>query len=378
MAAKPASPASGRWSWLFGGWSPKTKPKKAPTRDAPGVDEDDEEFYTFDAYHEARASPQTLRKRRSQQPVSNPCALVAASARPRALTPVSEVLVRESEHRDRAVGLAIAREHRRLGAGGRLYTVVFKGDTLGFSLVLARLPESPRSRLVVDATTLGGACYDLVRPLDELVAINNEKLIPIEMEAFPTLVYRLQHGPRPTRLTFSMGYGRDAAFREQSRRRSSRLPPGLPVSPGHQPRAEAFDSPEKVPPPPATPPATPPPPPPPPRSFASAGIQTSSAAGAAASTSTAELLVDLREPVTPVDLRAAPAAPRPAPPRVVDDDAAGDCGCMGDMGDMALSPFALEPCSCPQESGAILGDGLCQWDIDRAGDGEVLSAAEEV
>ena len=50
----------------------------------------------------------------------------------------------------------------------------------------------------------------------------------------------------------------------------------------------------------------------------------------------------------------------------------------GDMGDMALSPFALEPCSCPQESGAILGDGLCQWDIDRAGDGEVLSAAEEV
>ncbi|KAH8095994.1 PGAP1-like protein [Aureococcus anophagefferens] len=288
MAARPASPASGRWSWLFGGWSPKAKPKKAPTRDAPGGDEDDEEFYTFDAYHEARASPQTLRKR-------------------------SEVLVRESEHRDRAVGLAIAREHRRLGAGGRLYTVVFKGDTLGFSLVLARLPESPRSRLVVDSTTLGGACYDLVRPLDELVAINNEKLIPIEMEAFPTLVYRLQHGPRPTRLTFSMGYGRDAAFREQSRRRSSRLPPGLPVSPGHQPRAGAFDSPEKVPP----PPATPPPPPPPPRSFASAGIQTSSAAGAAAST-------------------------------------------------------------CPQESGAILGDGLCQWDIDRAGDGEVLSAAEEV
>ena len=100
MAAKPASPASGRWSWLFGGWSPKTKPKKAPTRDAPGVDEDDEEFYTFDAYHEARASPQTLRKRRSQQPVSNPCALVAASARPRALTPVSEVLVRESDVRE--------------------------------------------------------------------------------------------------------------------------------------------------------------------------------------------------------------------------------------------------------------------------------------
>ncbi|KAH8062685.1 PGAP1-like protein [Aureococcus anophagefferens] len=246
---------------------------------------------------------------------SSPCRTPARSSPRRcdAAPRRGEVLV-ASEHRDRAVGLAIAREHRRLGAGGRLFTVVFKGDTLGFSLVLARLPESPRSRLVVDSTTLGGACYDLVRPLDELVAINNEKLIPIEMEAFPTLVYRLQHGPRPTRLTFSMGYGRDAAFREQSRRRSSRLPPGLPASPGHQPRAEAFDSPEKVPPP-ATPP--PPPPPPPPRSFASAGIQTSSAAGAAAST-------------------------------------------------------------CPQESGAILGDGLCQWDIDRAGDGEVLSAAEEV
>ena len=366
--ARPTSPRGGSFlQWVWPRWSSPRGARKG-AREAPEPEEAEEEedsfeeFYTFDQHMSKAAAPR-------KDPCANPCALVLSEpTRPRALTPVSEVLVRENLHRDRAVGAAIAREHRRLGEHGRLYTVIFKAPKLGFSLVLARLPESPRSRLVVDSTQSDGACYHLVRPLDELVAINNEKLIPLEMEAFPTLVYRLQHTARPMRLTFALGWGRDAAFREQARRRSVHpgQPASLPDSPGHQPRAEGFHySPERV----------------APKAFATAEVQTSQhhlgvdAAttgldGLGIDAATDQLMIDLRRP------REAPSkvAGDPQAPRVVVDDDAFDCGCMA--GD--LSPFGLEPCSCEVDGERLLGDGLCQWDIDRAGDGEVLTAPEAV
>ena len=363
MAASGSSPGSGSggsarasfFQWLgFGGdkrtWTRErltlTKEKLVP----PAASEDaatNEKFYTFEVTEAVTPTmPNVCARRASNKPVSNPCALVIQNVteaarvgpRPRALTPVSEVVVRENEHRDRAVGEAVAREHRRLEAAGRLYTVVFRGDRLGFSLVLARLSDSARSRLVVDATAETGACYALVRPLDELVAINGDKLIPIEMEAFPTLVYRLQHTARPLHLTFARGYGRDAAFREQVRRRSVRLEAALPSTPGPQPRAAGDWSPS------------------PDKTRAEMAIQTST---------------------SHVDLRDADAG---AVRRVrADSDDGYDCAAASCFAGFDWGAPLAEPCSaCTPEGVLLLSDGLCQWDIDHAGEGEVFTRAEAV
>lgn len=355
------SRGSSFFSW-FGWWGDRrawtrerltltreTLVESAPSRAA----ESDEKFYTFEINEPIAPSTPNVRARRpTSKPVSNPCALVirevtefAASSpqtRPRALTPVSEVVVRENEHRDRAVGYAVAREHERLAKSGRLYTVAFRGERLGLSLVLARLSDSARSRLVVDATSADGACYRHVRPLDELVAINGEKLIPIEMEAFPTLIYRLQHAARPVRLTFARGYGRDAAFREQTRRRSIKLVASLPSGPGPQPRAAGDWSPA------ATPTSSP---------------TISPTATASMQTSTSH--VDLREP------DAGRRAARVVVLEIV------DCGCFaGFLGDFG-APYS-EPCSACTPDGPLFSDGLCQWDIDQSGEGEVYTRPERV
>ena len=61
--------------------------------------------------------------------------------------------------------------------------------------------------------------WDVLRPHDELIAVNGDLLIEIDAEAFATLVARLRAIPRPLRLTFAKGAGRERAFAAQQRAR---------------------------------------------------------------------------------------------------------------------------------------------------------------
>ena len=123
----------------------------------------------------------------------------------------------------------------------------FEAATLGFSLSLARYGDEGRKFLQVDATRPGCALYpDILKPHDELVAVDDVLVVSADVARFREVLRLLANAPRPVKLTFLEGEGRDLAFQvqEADRRKASRrasatravsasdpAPPTSPASP---------------------------------------------------------------------------------------------------------------------------------------------------
>ncbi|KAJ8611419.1 hypothetical protein CTAYLR_009011 [Chrysophaeum taylorii] len=140
-------------------------------------------------------------------------------------TPLSKRVAAENVLRDAKIGEAYAARRDALDKAGKLFDVVFEAPgQLGFKILLARSKRSTRRRVLVDETFDSCVAYDILRPRDEIVAIDGDLLIEMDPEAFSELVTRLRT-KRPLELTFAKGAGRDEAFKDQcdQRRRASRL-----------------------------------------------------------------------------------------------------------------------------------------------------------
>ena len=200
-----------------------TQPKRPSSRRPNSVPNlRPEDFFAIDEVHcTPRNGGEAPRRSKLVEflraPISNPVAHF--QFRERSLTPVSQTIFHEMCRYDACVGRAVAENYARLTTDGRLFELVFRERKLGFTVVLARLANSPRTRLVVDETFETCPAFHLLMPTDELIAINGSLLIPIDMEAFPALVSQLQHIDRPLRLTFAKTVGRTRAFQKQQRQR---------------------------------------------------------------------------------------------------------------------------------------------------------------
>mmetsp|Transcript_36155 Transcript_36155/g.115790 ORF Transcript_36155/g.115790 Transcript_36155/m.115790 type:complete len:512 (-) Transcript_36155:509-2044(-) len=172
-------------------------------------------------HHHSRTTPKLQRWRSLATPMSNPVQHFQFTGRERHLTPVSQTIWHEMCRYDESVGKAISENYARLMEGGKLFELVFRDRKLGFTVVLARLKNSPRPRLLVEETFETCPAFNLLMPTDELIAINGSLLIPIDMEAFPALVAQLQQIERPLRLTFAKTDNRARAFRRQELRRTA-------------------------------------------------------------------------------------------------------------------------------------------------------------
>ncbi|KAJ8599997.1 hypothetical protein CTAYLR_001832 [Chrysophaeum taylorii] len=202
----------------------KSKMKRSASTNDMLFTDMDEVNDLFFAFAEEHCSPRKKGHRevsKLQTPVSNPVARfqLMPGARKRALSPMSSVILYEMLRHDKSVGKAVVEQYEKLRVGGRLFDVTFPEERLGLTLVLARLSYSPRARLLVDETFPSCPGWDRLRPLDELIAINGSLLIPIDMEAFPSLVANLANLARPLELTFAKTPGRALAFRKQQQRR---------------------------------------------------------------------------------------------------------------------------------------------------------------
>ena len=173
-------------------------------------------------------------------------------------------------------------------------------------------------------------------------------------------------------LTFAMGYGRDAAYREQVRRRSVALVSTLPDSPSPMPKAPGFDvSPTSK------------------RKGDAADLSAALGIGptardAAASPSTLRTAAaGMQTSTSHVDLRDVDVATMREPPLrrvVVDDDEQVDCASVSCMNDAFSTGIIFGECSGCHDRLAdmLVTDGLCQWDIDQSGEGEVYCLAAHV
>ena len=96
----------------------------------------------------------------------------------------------------------------------------FEEKTLGFSLSMARYGDQGRFFLQVDATRPTCHLYpDVLKPHDELVAINDVLIVSADTGRFQEVLHLLTTTPRPVKLTFIEGEGRDLAFQQQERER---------------------------------------------------------------------------------------------------------------------------------------------------------------
>lgn len=96
----------------------------------------------------------------------------------------------------------------------------FTETVLGFSLALARYGDEGRYFLQVDATRPGCDLYpDVLKPHDELVAVNDTLVVSADLRRFQEVLQLLMSAPRPLKLTFVEGEGRDLAFQCQERQR---------------------------------------------------------------------------------------------------------------------------------------------------------------
>ena len=131
------------------------------------------------------------------------------------LTPLSRKVAIENLNRDQFIGEAYALRREELEKGGKLYDVDFtQSGPLGFKILLARGAKSTRRRVIVDETFEYCEAYHLLRPNDEIIAVQGDLLIEMDPEAFGELVRRLR-SLRPLRLTFAKGDGRQEAFQRQ-------------------------------------------------------------------------------------------------------------------------------------------------------------------
>ena len=114
----------------------------------------------------------------------------------------------------------------------------FEDQKLGFSIALARYGDEGRFFLQVDATRPGCDLYpDLLKPHDELVAVDDELVVSADTRKFQEVLHRLLTAPRPIKLTFIEGEGRDLAFQNQERQRRLAAKSKSPKKPDPPPEA---------------------------------------------------------------------------------------------------------------------------------------------
>lgn len=90
----------------------------------------------------------------------------------------------------------------------------------------------------VDATRPGCDLYpDLLKPHDELVAVDDELVVSADTRKFQEVLHRLLTAPRPIKLTFIEGEGRDLAFQNQERQRRLAAKSKSPKKPDPPPEA---------------------------------------------------------------------------------------------------------------------------------------------
>ena len=95
-----------------------------------------------------------------------------------------------------AVAASMAYQRRRaavqdhvaaMRSRGLVFDVEFPERSLGLRVALARYGESGRRFVVVDSTERGSACFESVKPGDELAAVNGAAVVDPDEESIETL-----------------------------------------------------------------------------------------------------------------------------------------------------------------------------------------------
>ena len=110
-------------------------------------------------------------------------------------------------------------------------------------MALARYGESGRRFVVVDSTERGSACFESVKPGDELCAVNGAAGVDPDEESIETLKSAIANAPRPLVITFIEGEDRDTLVAAQEAQRG-----GTSSRPRHKPpstkkRADIYSAP---------------------------------------------------------------------------------------------------------------------------------------
>ena len=104
---------------------------------------------------------------------------------------------------------------------GLVFDVEFPERSLGVRVALAKYGESGRRFVVVDSTERGSACFESVKPGDELCAVNGAAVVDPDEESIETLKSAIANAPRPLVITFIEGEDRDTLFAAQEAQRLS-------------------------------------------------------------------------------------------------------------------------------------------------------------
>mmetsp|Transcript_10936 Transcript_10936/g.15113 ORF Transcript_10936/g.15113 Transcript_10936/m.15113 type:complete len:349 (+) Transcript_10936:3-1049(+) len=96
----------------------------------------------------------------------------------------------------------------------------FVEERLGFAILVARYGTEGRKFIQVEETFPHCECYpEILKPTDELIAINDELIVDPSEENFQAIKQKIISAPRPLKLTFIQGENRDEAFQAQEARR---------------------------------------------------------------------------------------------------------------------------------------------------------------
>lgn len=114
----------------------------------------------------------------------------------------------------------LLREHiETMAEAGIVFHHTFCEQRLGLSVALARYGEEGREFVSVEETNPCCELYSLLKPTDELIAVNGKIILEPTKDRFDDLRIAIKSAPRPIELTFIQGERREEAFNEQEERR---------------------------------------------------------------------------------------------------------------------------------------------------------------
>ena len=125
---------------------------------------------------------------------------------------------------------------------GLVFDVEFPERSLGLRVALAKYGESGRRFVVVDSTERGSACFESVKPGDELCAVNGAAVVDPDEESIETLKSAIANAPRPLVITFIEGEDRDTLFAAQEAQRGTAARPRK-APPATKKRADIYSAP---------------------------------------------------------------------------------------------------------------------------------------
>ena len=126
---------------------------------------------------------------------------------------------------------------------GLVFDVEFPERSLGLRVALAKYGESGRRFVVVDSTERGSACFESVKPGDELCAVNGAAVVDPDEESIETLKSAIANAPRPLVITFIEGEDRDHLFAAQEAQRGGASSRPRSKPPATKKRADIYSAP---------------------------------------------------------------------------------------------------------------------------------------